>query len=1459
MKKRILSVLLVLCMLLTVMPTVAFSEESSTQANADDVYLVNDYSTSCSGHNWVRTGNQHNATCISQSYEDVECSECGATGRIGTGTPLLGHTNLKHCTRCGRKNLVQVLDFWLSCDTELEEGVDYSALGTTTIEISASSKVITFSNVNADVRTSKKIQISNANNISSAEFVFAGLYIWGTDGYYWAVNIENIDNVKFDITVKMAKDTINLFQSHESSIGRGAPGIGTAYENVSLTLEGEGEVIAAGAKGCAGIGTKSSLDSDTKMNITINNCKVTAIGGEYGAGIGSGMQETVGDIKIVDSIVYARGGWLASGIGSGYSGFCNDITIENSTVTGYTLTDNGYDLDAPAGSVCGIGGQTGNITITDSTINAESACGIGIKNADSSKIVIKDSDVNSRGRLWESIRSSDVTISGGFIRCCSEKAGAFYSEPKISNMDVAAGKTGEEVEIKNPTLSDYQKQSVIMAKKGELYVTVTFENAIMSGLNVNETPEPVTFIRGRCLSSLPVVYDLNENYYFSGWTYYYESYEYYWSLDTPVNEDVTLHSDWYSYSVGFYDQSNNWLSGIEISETYGATSHNSVQVKVKNNGTTPVEYEVECDCDALDIIYFSDTVIDGYDQRAFYVSVKNDANAGEYAGNITVKIKSTNDDGYSTEKIIPFKVTIEKATPELRGAPYARLTYGQKLSEAEMQNAKAVLCGYSGSAQYLIKDNVAGEFKFVSSETVPSVGDKQEYDVVFIPGDTKNYNSFTCEGYAYVSKAVIRDLPAPTVDDEIDYGTPLSEIALPEGWKWLDETIVPTPNSSDYKAYFEIDDMSNYDISGTQTSDWLDDYTKYVQKVALKVNKAVPYIQESPMASAIKEGQTLSESVLSGGKAINLQNNSTVEGNFVWEDLQATVSSGTQKYKVIFIPNETDLYETVTDSVSVMAFSIHTITFDPDNGTEPYTQDVAEGGYADEPKDITKQGYTLEGWYDNSTKWDFGKNTVDSSVTLKAKWLENSNYVITFDVAGGSTITPKTNVKWTDKVLDGVTEPINPGFVFNGWKYGNEKVTSDTTYASLAKNDGTTSICLTAQWKQGPANTLRLNGNGGLRNNSSTYSVYTGADYYTMFTSDAYGFVLEGYGFAGWNTKPDGSGTYVAKGDDVRFNIAHNGEIVILYAQWKDITAPTGEIKLGTNSWEIFFNNITFDLFFKDAQEVEITAADNGGDDVAIEYMLSGEELTGNDLATATFTAYNGKFSVEPNNEYVIYAKLTDKTGNVTYINSDGIVLDSIKPVISGIENGKIYCKAQTVTVSDNYEVAVTVNGNPVTLASGQFTLSPAAGEQKIVVTDKAGNQTELTVIVNDGHIGGTANCMHRAVCDICGEEYGEVNAENHTALKHIEAKAATTESEGNIEYWYCESCNKYFSDKDGKNEIKLADTIIAKLPKTDNNDKAPQTGGNSHMAFWLALFFASGGALIGTAAYGKKKKYSVK
>ena len=452
---------------------------------------------------------------------------------------------------------------------------------------------------------------------------------------------------------------------------------------------------------------------------------------------------------------------------------------------------------------------------------------------------------------------------------------------------------------------------------------------------------------------------------------------------------------------------------------------------------------------------------------------------------------------------------------------------------------------------------------------------------------------------------------------------------------------------------------------------------------------------------------------------------------------------------------------------------------------------------------------------------------------------------------------------------------------------------------------------------------------------------------------------------------------------------------ITVKALWKDSEKPTGEIKISENSWKAFLNNITFGLFFKDTQTVTITAADNSGETVTVEYLLSNKELTKAELDGMTFTAYTAPFGIDPDNEYIIYVKLTDKAGNMDYICSDGIVLDGTSPVITGIENGKTYCEAQTVTVDEKYVDTVTVNGTAVTLdATGSFTLAPADGEQKIVVTDKAGNTAEMTVTVNDGHtfgewtsngdgthtrqctadgctegvetdnctdedknhicdicgniisnhedanqdhvcdlcgkvisnhedadkdhvcdhcgkvisnhedadnnhicdycdkvisnhedadkdhvcdfcgktisnhedadkdhvcdlcgkvitnhIGGTATCKDKAVCEVCGKAYGELDPKNHTDLKHIPAKAATEDAEGNIEYWYCSGCGKYYSDKDGTEEIAKADTVTAKLPKS------PQTGDNNNLMLWIALLFISGGALIGTTVTEKKKK----
>ena len=704
----------------------------------------------------------------------------------------------------------------------------------------------------------------------------------------------------------------------------------------------------------------------------------------------------------------------------------------------------------------------------------------------------------------------------------------------------------------------------------------------------------------------------------------------------------------------------------------------------------------------------------------------------------------------------------------------------------------------------------------------------------------------------------------------------------------------------------------------------------------------------------------------------------------------------------------------------------YTVTLHANGGTinngnvTEYTYGV--GATLPTADDMTYTGYTFKGWYDNENLTGSPVTAISNTETGNkeywAKW-EINQYTITVKPENG-----KADITITQDYGTPITSPADPireGYTFIGWD------------REIPKTVPAENMTITAQWEINQY-TITFDTNGG-----SEIAPIT-QDYGTNITAPADP-TREGYTFIGW---------------DKAIPTTMPAENITVTAQWKDSEKPTGEIKINENSWKAFLNNITFGLFFKDTQTVTINAADNSGETVTVEYLLSDKELTKAELDGMTFTVYTAPFGIDPDNEYIIYVRLTDNAGNTDYICSDGIVLDGTSPVITGIEDGKIYCEAQTVTIDEKYVDTVTENGTEVTLdENNSFTLAPADGEQKIVVTDKAGNTAEMTVTVNDGHtfgewtsngdgthtrqctvdgctegietdnctdedknhicdicgniisnhedanqdhvcdlcgkvisnhedadkdhvcdhcgkvisnhedankdhvcdycekvisnhedadkdhicdlcgktisnhedadkdhicdlcgktisnhedtdkdhicdhcgkvisnhedankdhvcelcgktisnhedadkdhvcdycgkvitnhIGGKETCRDKAVCEVCGKSYGKLDPKNHTDLKHFPAKAATEDADGNIEYWYCSGCNKYYSDKDGTKEITKADTVTAKLPKS------PPTGDTSNLMLWIALLFVSGGVLTGVTVFDKRKRHSVK
>ena len=447
---------------------------------------------------------------------------------------------------------------------------------------------------------------------------------------------------------------------------------------------------------------------------------------------------------------------------------------------------------------------------------------------------------------------------------------------------------------------------------------------------------------------------------------------------------------------------------------------------------------------------------------------------------------------------------------------------------------------------------------------------------------------------------------------------------------------------------------------------------------------------------------------------------------------------------------------------------------------------------------------------------------------------------VRFESDDGMLLKTKENLQRTDKVLDGVPEPTRSGYIFAGWKCGDTSVTADTTYADLAADDTVTSITLTAQW------TVCSHSGSTARPNCTAPAVCTVCGG-TM--------AALGHAFTVQEHDADRHWKKCARCDAAEGEMPHtwdNGRITVqptCTAAGEKVYACTG----------------------CSAEKKE--RLDAKGHDIV---SHSAKAVT---CGEAGWKAYE----TCRNCDYSTYAEIA-ATGEHTYEwrSADGRYWQKCRAC--GGETAKKGIPVLTITGTDkacrghDYKFSFTLPAgcrNPVCLSasvhlsvnngvyngavSANDLLGPGTAYTLTVTAETADGftfRTTKTVTVTDGHEGGTANCRAAAVCEICGDSYGKADAKHHANLVNFPAKAATYTASGSIEYWYCDGCNKYYSDKDASKEITKADTVISRLrdvpsPSQSGGAKSPQTADAGSPALWTVLLFISGGAAV---TVGKKK-----
>ena len=653
-------------------------------------------------------------------------------------------------------------------------------------------------------------------------------------------------------TITLIGGTVNATGHHGAGIGGGYAG-----EGGDITIKG-GTIDAQGGVNGAGIGGGYDRSGGT---ITIEGGEVIATGGSFGAGIGGGKRVMAGGhggtITIEGGTVTAQGIDGGAGIGGGYGGSGGTISIKGGTVFG------GGGPPYGAGIGGGYNGTGGIITIEGGSVRATGAfyaAGIGGGSYNTGgTISIKGGTVIAGGG------NSGAGIGGGYVGeggNITIEGGTVTATGRV----YGAGMGGGEYGAGGTVLID-GANTVVSATGGNNGHDIGSGQGNSSGgslslnnnatvmMNRNGINASTSFIRG------------------------------------------TVGGDGAGLLAGTYLNSQKLLSitSLTASPVSGARAYENVTLTANVTGLSYANPQGQ-------IVFYVGGIVIGQSSLTRVSAGSANATAqvvwSTRAGAHTLTaryIQNATADSYymtGTGQITGYAVAkTEQAALIISGVP-GTITYGDAPFALSVSGGSGTGTGRSYSV-------ISGDAVSVSASGVVSVEKAGQATITVTKAGDANYLPVSASVSITVNKAAPPAILFPSAST-ITFEQELSDSTLTGGsgdgsFTWENPDTVPTVNNDGYTVIFIPNDTDNYDYTGITLS----------QTVSITVNKAMPEVT-FPSAEEITYEQPLSDSTLTGGSG---------EGDFAWENpdtIPTVVNSG---YPVVFTPDDTDNYNTVTQIV----------------------------------------------------------------------------------------------------------------------------------------------------------------------------------------------------------------------------------------------------------------------------------------------------------------------------------------------------------------------------------------------------------------------------------------------------------------------------------------------------------------------------------------------------------------